>query len=74
MRLRYRSQASSEAQGRSNHIVVFGGRGFVGSHIIQEALNQRLHVVSVSRSGIHQHTHVHTHMYTHTHTHTQADG
>jgi len=32
-------------------IVVFGGRGFVGSHIVQEALTTGLHVVSVSRSG-----------------------
>lgn len=32
-------------------LVVFGGRGFVGSHILQEALNTGLHVISVSRSG-----------------------
>lgn len=32
-------------------LVVFGGRGFVGSHIVQEALNTGLHVVAISRSG-----------------------
>jgi hypothetical protein len=32
-------------------LVVFGGRGFVGSHILQEALSQGLAVTSVSRSG-----------------------
>ncbi len=34
-------------------LVVFGGRGFVGSHILKEAISQGLHVVSVSRSGEH---------------------
>ncbi|GAX72766.1 hypothetical protein CEUSTIGMA_g222.t1 [Chlamydomonas eustigma] len=32
-------------------IVVFGGRGFVGSHICKEALNSGLKVIGISRSG-----------------------
>jgi hypothetical protein len=32
-------------------LVVFGGRGFVGSHICKEALGTGLHVVGISPSG-----------------------
>lgn len=32
---------------------MFGGRGFVGSHIVREALNQGMQVVSINRAGQH---------------------
>ncbi|GBG70473.1 hypothetical protein CBR_g6602 [Chara braunii] len=34
-----------------NKLVVFGGNGFVGSHICREALSRGIHVTSVNRSG-----------------------
>lgn len=44
-------QDNASQQSVMPKIVVFGGRGFVGSHICQEALSTGLHVVSISRSG-----------------------
>ncbi|GFH09995.1 mitochondrial organization of gene expression protein 2 [Haematococcus lacustris] len=41
----------TEGNGALNKLIVFGGRGFVGSAIVQEAVEQGLQVVSVSRSG-----------------------
>lgn len=33
-------------------LIVFGGRGFVGSAVCKEALNTGLHVVAISPSGV----------------------
>lgn len=52
--LQGQSSIRSDSDSSSNvlpRIVVFGGRGFVGSHVCQAALNTGLHVVGVSRSG-----------------------
>lgn len=32
-------------------LIVFGGRGFVGSAVCKQALNTGLHVMAISRSG-----------------------
>ena len=32
-------------------LLVFGGGGYVGSHVCQEALNTGLQIVSINRSG-----------------------
>ncbi|KAG1674389.1 hypothetical protein FOA52_012915 [Chlamydomonas sp. UWO 241] len=44
-----REEAESESV--IPRLVVFGGRGFVGSHICKEALGTGLHVVGISKSG-----------------------
>eukprot|EP00244_Chara_vulgaris_P005917 TRINITY_DN2270_c0_g1_i2.p1 TRINITY_DN2270_c0_g1~~TRINITY_DN2270_c0_g1_i2.p1 ORF type:complete len:477 (-),score=71.69 TRINITY_DN2270_c0_g1_i2:527-1957(-) len=41
----------SEENNHRNKLVVFGGNGFVGSHICREALTRGIHVTSVNRSG-----------------------
>jgi len=44
-------QATESASNLLPKLVVFGGRGFVGSHIVQEAVSQGFQVVAISRSG-----------------------
>ena len=44
-------QQGSSGSTPSPKVVVFGGRGFVGSYVCQEALRSGLRVVGISRSG-----------------------
>ncbi|KXZ43484.1 hypothetical protein GPECTOR_89g504 [Gonium pectorale] len=43
--------SSQSAAAEPPKLVVFGGRGFVGSHVCAEAVNSGLNVVGVSRGG-----------------------
>lgn len=45
------SSPLSRRLGGKGHLVVTGGNGYVGSHVIKEALKHGLHVTCISRSG-----------------------
>lgn len=55
------SEASSaspqEQDAPSNKLVIFGGRGFVGSHVCKEALSTGMHIMAISRGGTPPPTH-----------------
>lgn len=50
-RTNYKGAAAGAAEARAPTLIVFGGRGFVGSAVCEEALNTGLEVVSISPSG-----------------------
>jgi hypothetical protein len=50
-RTNHKGAAAGAAEARAPTLIVFGGRGFVGSAVCEEALNTGLEVVSISPSG-----------------------